>query len=138
MTAGTRRNGTSKVGPFSSGHRARGTRAAAWSAFSPRPGLAGNIDQESTGDPESGGGLIGWTPLPSGYVTGSTGADLQTQLSGLLTYDQGWAQYLPALNCAATPADAACVYVADFERAGNPVAATRAASAQDVARACGS
>ena len=38
-------------------------------------GIAGNIYQESKGDPESvgsgGGGLIGWTPLPGGLVTGN-------------------------------------------------------------------
>ena len=38
-------------------------------------GMAGNIYQESGGNPESegdgGGGLIGWTPLPGGYVTGN-------------------------------------------------------------------
>ena len=51
-------------------------------------GIAGNIWQESDGNPESvgdgGGGLIGWTPLPGGYVTGNPSADLQTQLSGIL------------------------------------------------------
>ncbi|HYK30287.1 MAG TPA: phage tail tip lysozyme, partial [Streptosporangiaceae bacterium] len=35
-------------------------------------GIAGNIYQESKGNPESvgtgGGGLIGWTPLPAGFV----------------------------------------------------------------------
>ena len=44
-------------------------------------GIAGNIYQESKGNPESvgsgGGGLIGWTPLPSGFVTGNVQADLQ-------------------------------------------------------------
>jgi hypothetical protein len=42
-------------------------------------GIAGNIYQESGGNPESegdgGGGLIGWTPLPGGYVTGNPAAD---------------------------------------------------------------
>jgi hypothetical protein len=104
-------------------------------------GIAGNIYQESKGDPESvgmgGGGLIGWTPLPSGFVTGNTTADLQTQLSALLTYNQVWAQYLPALNAAASPSAAAGIYVTDFERAGIPAAGTREASAQSVASACG-
>jgi Phage tail lysozyme len=104
-------------------------------------GIAGNIYQESKGNPESvgdgGGGLIGWTPLPSGFVTGNVTADLKTQLSALLTYNQGWASYLPALNAAASPADAASIYVTDFERAGIPAAATREAAAADVARACG-
>ena len=104
-------------------------------------GIAGNIYQESKGDPESegmgGGGLIGFTPLPAGYVTGNPAADLQTQLSAVLTYNQGWSQYLPALNSAASPSDAAYIYVTDFERAGIPAADTREASAQDVASACG-
>jgi Phage tail lysozyme len=104
-------------------------------------GIAGNIYQESKGDPESigtgGGGLIGWTPLPSGFVTGNTSADLQTQLSAILTYDNGWSGYLPELNSAATPADAAYIYVTDFERAGIPAAGTREAAAEAVASACG-
>ena len=104
-------------------------------------GIAGNIYQESKGDPESegmgGGGLIGWTPLPSGFVTGNVSADLQTQLSAVLTYNQGWAQYVPALNSAGSPAAAADIYVTDFERAGIPAASTRESSAQNVASACG-
>jgi len=104
-------------------------------------GIAGNIYQESKGDPESegmgGGGLIGWTPLPSGYVTGNPAADLQTQLNAVLTFNQGWASYIPALNAAASPAAAADIYVTDFERAGIPAAGTREASAEAVASACG-
>jgi Phage tail lysozyme len=104
-------------------------------------GIAGNMYQESKGNPESegmgGGGLIGFTPLPAGYVTGNPSADLQTQLEAVLTYNQQWAGYLPALNDAASPADAASIYVTDFERAGIPAAGTREASAADVASACG-
>jgi hypothetical protein len=104
-------------------------------------GIAGNIYRESGGNPESvgtgGGGLIGWTPLPSGFVTGNSSADLQTQLAALLTYNQGWAQYIPALNAASTPAAAADIYVTDFERAGIPAAGQREASAEAVAGACG-
>jgi len=104
-------------------------------------GIAGNIYQESKGDPESvgmgGGGLIGWTPLQSGFVTGNPAADLQTQLAAILAYNNGWSAYLPALNAAATPADAAYIYVTDFERAGIPAASTREASADAVAAACG-
>jgi hypothetical protein len=103
-------------------------------------GIAGNMYQESNGDPESvgsgGGGLIGFTPLPPGYVTGNPAADLQTQLAAVLAYNQGWASYLPALNSAATPAAAADIYVYDFERAGIPAASTREASAEAVASAC--
>ena len=104
-------------------------------------GIAGNMYQESKGDPESegmgGGGLIGFTPLPAGYVTGNPATDLQTQLNAVLSYNQGWASYLPALNAAASPADAASIYVTDFERAGIPAASTREASADNVASACG-
>jgi hypothetical protein len=104
-------------------------------------GIAGNIYQESKGNPESvgmgGGGLIGWTPLPSGFVTGNVTADLQTQLNALLTYNQGWSQYISTLNAAASPADAAYIYVTDFERAGIPAASTREAAATNVAGACG-
>jgi len=103
-------------------------------------GIAGNIYQESGGNPESigdgGGGLIGWTPLPSGFVTGNPSADLQTQLSAILTFNNGWSSYIPALNAAATPADAADIYVTDFERAGVPAAGTREAAAEAVASAC--
>jgi Phage tail lysozyme len=104
-------------------------------------GIAGNMYQESKGNPESegmgGGGLIGFTPLPAGYVTGSPAVDLQTQLEAVLRYNQQWAGYLPELNGAASPAAAASVYVTDFERAGIPAASTREASAEDVAGACG-
>ncbi len=104
-------------------------------------GIAGNIWQESGGNPESvgdgGGGLIGWTPLPGGYVTGNPAADLQTQLAAILTFNQIWSQYIPALNAASSPAAAADIYVTDFERAGIPAAGNREAAAQAVASACG-
>lgn len=104
-------------------------------------GIAGNIYQESKGDPESvgsgGGGLIGWTPLPSGFVTGNPAADLQTQLNALLTYNQGWSQFIPALNAATSATQAADIYMNDFERPGFPAAANREAAAQAVAAACG-
>jgi hypothetical protein len=104
-------------------------------------GIAGNIYAESGGNPESagdgGGGLIGWTPLPGGYVTGSPAADLHTQLDAILTFNQIWAQYIPALNAAGSPAQAADIYVTDFERAGIPAYGTREEAAAAVARACG-
>ncbi len=104
-------------------------------------GIAGNIYQESDGNPESvgtgGGGLIGWTPLPDGYVTGNPAADLQTQLSALLSYNQQWAEYIPALNAATSPTDAADIYMNDFERPGDPQAANREGAAVAVAQACG-
>jgi hypothetical protein len=104
-------------------------------------GIAGNMFQESKGDPESvgsgGGGLIGFTPLPSGYVTGNPAADLQTQLNAVLTYNQQWSQFIPALNAASSPAQAADIYMNDFERPGIPAAGSREAAAQAVAAACG-
>ena len=104
-------------------------------------GIAGNIYQESGGNPESegdgGGGLIGWTPLPGGYVTGNPAADLQTQLAAILTFNRIWAQYIPTLNAASSPAAAAAIYVTDFERAGIPAVGNREAAAEAVASACG-
>jgi hypothetical protein len=104
-------------------------------------GIAGNIWQESDGNPESvgdgGGGLIGWTPLPGGYVTGNYSADLQTQLAAVLTFNRIWSQYIPALNAASSPAAAAAIYVTDFERAGIPAVGNREAAAEAVAAACG-
>jgi hypothetical protein len=104
-------------------------------------GIAGNIYQESGGNPESvgtgGGGLIGWTPLPAGFVTGNPEADLQTQLAALLTYNQGWSQYIPMLNAATNPTDAADIYMNYFERPGLPAAANREGAAEAVAQACG-
>jgi hypothetical protein len=104
-------------------------------------GIAGNMYQESHGDPESegdgGGGLIGWTPLPAGLVTGNPTADLQAQLEAVLAFNRQWSQYIPALNAASTPAAAADIYVTDFERAGVPAAGTREAAAEAVAAACG-
>ncbi len=104
-------------------------------------GMAGNIYQESKGNPESvgtgGGGLIGWTPLPAGFVTGNAAADLQTQLAALLTYNQQWAQYIPALNAATNPTQAADIYMNYFERPGIPAAYNRETAANAVAQACG-
>jgi hypothetical protein len=104
-------------------------------------GIAGNIFQESGGNPESGdataGGLIGWTPLPGGYITGNAAADLQTQLAALLTFNDHLSEFLPALDATTTPADAAFVYMSDFERPGFPAASNRENSAIAVASACG-
>ena len=104
-------------------------------------GIAGNIYQESRGNPESvgtgGGGLIGWTPLPAGFVTGNVAADLQTQLTALLAYNQQWAQYIPMLNAATSATDAAYIYMTYFERPGLPAAANREGAAAAVASACG-
>ena len=103
-------------------------------------GIAGNIYQESGGNPESvgtgGGGLIGWTPLPGGMVTGNPAADLRTQLRAILSFNQLWAQYIPMLNSAASPAAAADIYVTYFERAGIPASSSRETAAASVAAAC--
>jgi Phage tail lysozyme len=104
-------------------------------------GIAGNIYQESMGNPESvgsgGGGLIGWTPLPAGFVTGNPAADLQTQLAALLTFNQQWSQYIPMLNAATSATQAADIYMNYFERPGIPAAYNREAAAAAVASACG-
>jgi len=104
-------------------------------------GIAGNIYQESKGNPESvgtgGGGLIGWTPLPGGFVTGNAAADLETQLAALLTYNQQWAQYIPVLDAATNPTQAADIYMDYFERPGIPAAYNRETAANAVAQACG-
>jgi Phage tail lysozyme len=104
-------------------------------------GIAGNIYRESMGNPESvgtgGGGLIGWTPLPAGMVTGNPAADLRTQLAALLTYNQQWSQYIPTLNAATSATQAADIYMNYFERPGIPAAYEREAAAQAVATACG-
>ena len=100
-------------------------------------GIAGNMYQESKGDPEAAGGLIGWTPRPAGYVTGNPTADLARQLEGVLTFNDQYPQDVVALNAAASPTAAADIYMNDFERPGLPAAANREAAAQAVAQACG-
>jgi len=104
-------------------------------------GIAGNMYQESMGNPESvgtgGGGLIGWTPLPAGFVTGNPVTDLRTQLAAVLTYNQQWSQYIPALNAATSATAAADIYMTYFERPGLPAAANREGAAAAVAAACG-
>lgn len=104
-------------------------------------GIAGNMYQESRGDPEAGGkyagGLIGWTPLPAHYITGDVAADLQTQLEGVLTFNNQYPQDVTVLNAATSATAAADIYMNDFERPGYPAAANREAAAQAVAQACG-
>lgn len=104
-------------------------------------GIAGNMYQESRGDPEAGGsyagGLIGWTPLPAHYITGDVAADLQKQLEGVLTFNNQYPQDITVLNAATSATAAADIYMNDFERPGYPAAANREAAAQAVAQACG-
>jgi hypothetical protein len=54
-----------------------------------------------------------------------------------LRFNQIWAQYIPTLNAAGSPAQAPDIYVTDFERAGIPAYSRREAAAQAVAAACG-
>jgi hypothetical protein len=72
---------------------------------------AGNV--ESIGD--GGGGLIGWTPLPYGYVTGDVARDRETQLAALLRYNEinGPVGTLKAMT---DPGYAADFYSQHFER----------------------
>lgn len=107
-------------------------------------GIAGNILQESGGNPESigdgGGGLIGWTPLPAGYVTGNAGRDLATQLPAILAYNSREGSGLIAsLNRQPTPADAAAYYMNEFERPAKATenAERREAGANAVFKAMG-
>jgi hypothetical protein len=58
-------------------------------------------------------------------------------LAGLLAFNDHLGAFLPTLNAATTPADAAYVYMIDFERPGFPAASNRENSAIAVARACG-
>ena len=56
----------------------------------------------------------------------------ESRFPGIIRADQNWIG-----GRGASPADAAYIYVTDFERAGIPAASTREASAEDVAGACG-
>jgi hypothetical protein len=58
-------------------------------------------------------------------------------LGGLLTFNDRLAAFLPALDARTTPADAADVYMIDFERPSFPAASNRENSAIAVAAACG-
>ena len=92
-------------------------------------GIDGNIESESGGNPEQleiggggGTGLIQWTPASSAapiqpIVTGNVSADLTTQLTDLLTYNNGPGQAaIATLNAEPTAAQAAADYEAVFER----------------------
>lgn len=99
-------------------------------------GIVGCIAGESSGDPESvgsgGGGLIGWTPLRPGLVTGNPTADLMTQLNAILTYNNAYPQYIPLLNSVSSPIDAADIYSMDFERPAVLHSDVRANIAQEI------
>jgi LysM repeat protein len=82
-------------------------------------GVVACIAGESGGNPESvgdgGGGLIGWTPLRPGLVTGNPTSDLNTQLSALLQYNDQFGS-VSALNNQPNPVAAADYYSQEFER----------------------
>jgi hypothetical protein len=105
------------------------TRAAA-------AGIVGCIAGESAGNPESvgsgGGGLIGWTPLPPGLVTGNPAADLMTQANAILAYNNGYSQFITLLNSVPSPVEAADIYSMDFERPAVQYSDVRANIAQQV------
>lgn len=105
-------------------------------------GVAGNINAESSGDPEAleiggggGGGLIQWTPYPVSYITGNPSKDLMTQLAAILTFGGG-----PAMvNKGTSPSNAAMIYQDYYERPANLSASLpqRMASANAVYKAMG-
>lgn len=94
-------------------------------------GIAGNILQESGGNPESqgdnGNGLIGWTPARPGFVTGNPGRDLATQLNAILAYNNAQGG-ISTLNAQPTAASAAAYYMSHFER---PAVATENAERRE-------
>jgi LysM repeat protein len=83
-------------------------------------GIVACIAGESAGNPESegdgGGGLIGWTPLPAGYVTGNPTADLNKQLSEILVYNSRFGSAVSTLNIIPSAVAAADYYSQEFER----------------------
>jgi LysM repeat protein len=90
------------------------TRAAA-------AGIAACVAGESSGDPEAvgdgGGGLIGWTPLPEGFITGDQIRDLQFQMPQVLAYNlRQNPGAIPAFNAIGNPVAAADFYSQNFER----------------------
>lgn len=82
-------------------------------------GVIACIAGESGGNPESvgdgGGGLIGWTPLRPGLVTGNPTADLNAQLEALLQYNNANGN-VSELNSQSSPVAAADYYSQEFER----------------------
>jgi hypothetical protein len=84
-------------------------------------GIAACVAGESSGDPEAvgdgGGGLIGWTPLPPGFITGDTGRDFAVQMSQVVEYNlRQNPGSIPVLNAIRDPVDAADFYSQNFER----------------------
>lgn len=105
-------------------------------------GILGNMAQESGGNPESvgtgGGGLIGWTPLPGGFVTGNSSADLAKQLPQVLAYIKANGSISDINAHASSPTAAALWFMNQYERPkAGPSAnvGNRTQSANDVAAA---
>jgi Phage tail lysozyme len=102
-------------------------------------GIAGNIQRESGGNPESvgtgGNGLIGWTPPLSGAVTGNPTADLQFQLNALMTYISQNGSIADINANSSTPTAAATYFSDKYERPGIPALSQRIQAAVDVANA---
>lgn len=82
-------------------------------------GVAACVAGESGGNPESvgsgGGGLIGWTPLQPGMVTGNPNVDFALQLHDVIIYNNNNGN-VGTLNGFTNPVAAADYYSANFER----------------------
>lgn len=102
-------------------------------------GIAGNIQRESGGNPESvgsgGNGLIGWTPPLSGAVTGNSAKDLAFQLTQVMKYITANGSVADINAHASSPKAAADYFESKYERAGIPALAQREQAANDVAAA---
>lgn len=102
-------------------------------------GIAGNIQRESGGNPESvgtgGNGLIGWTPPLSGAVTGNSAKDLAFQLTQVMKYIITNGSVADINAHAGTPKEAADYFESKYERAGIPALAQREQAAIDTANA---
>lgn len=88
--------------------------------------VIGSIYGESGGNPESvgsgGGGLIGWTPLPGGLVTGNPGRDLAVQEAGVLHYIDTYGSR-KNVNKGTVP-QALANFVYNYERPADPAGQT--------------
>jgi Phage tail lysozyme len=102
-------------------------------------GVAGNIYQESHGNPSigsaAGGGLFGETIANSGSASGGSLAEQLSALSKYIAANGSVAD----INAHASSPQAAAVYFSDkYERPGIPALATREAAAEWVASAASS
>lgn len=99
-------------------------------------GVAGNIYQESHGNPSStsgaGGGLFGETTANGGTVSGGS---LTEQLTALAKYIAANGSVADINAHASTPTAAADYFESKYERAGIPALSTREAAANWTAQA---